>query len=73
MIEQTSIFLKTLPVWELFILVILIGYGLVLGVPNWIKRLAAIVTFQPLNQHDLGTILDGLWLAGIIVMFLLHY
>lgn len=55
-------------VYQVFLLVYIVGYGITFGIMNTLKRIISLFTGNYYNQSDLGMLLDGLWHGCIFVL-----
>lgn len=53
---------------QLVLMFYLLAYGIPLGFLNALKRIYAMVTFKSFSQNMLGGVLDGVWIAAIVVL-----
>ena len=62
----------SLEIYNIFILLFVLAYGLAFGIKNWIMFLGSIFG-RKLRQSDLGKFLDAVWLISVLWLVVVFY
>lgn len=70
--QQIYNYIISLEVYNIFILLFVLSYGIAFGVKNWIMFLGSIFGGK-LRQADLGRMLDAIWLISVLWLVVVFY